>query len=106
MGCETRIEHGRLIVKRVPHGSPAWQAGLSADDEIIGIDDFRVRPDQLSQSLEEYHSGDKISVLIARRDVLMRLDLTLGNEPKRWQLEIVPDATDAQKQNLARWLGL
>jgi predicted metalloprotease with PDZ domain len=106
LGCEARIEDGRLIVKRVPRGTPAWQAGLSAEDEIIAIDDFRVRPDQLSKRLEEYLSGDKISVLIARRDVLMRLDLTLGDEPKRWQLEIAPDAADAQKQNLARWFGL
>jgi predicted metalloprotease with PDZ domain len=106
IGCEARIEDGRLIVKRVPRGTPAWQAGVSAEDEIIAIDDFRVRPDQLSKRLEEYHSGDKISVLIARRDVLMRLDLTLGDEPKRWQLEIAPDAADAQKQNLARWFGL
>jgi predicted metalloprotease with PDZ domain len=106
MGCETRIDHGRLIVKRVPRGTPVWQAGLSADDEIIGIDDFRIHPEHISQRLEDYHSGDKISVLISRRDVLMRLDLTLGNEPQRWQLEILPDASDAQKQNLTRWLGL
>jgi predicted metalloprotease with PDZ domain len=106
IGCETRIDHGRTIVKRVPRGTPAWQAGLSADDEIIGIDDFRVHPEHFSQRLGDYHPGDKISVLIARRDVLMRLDLTLGEEPKRWQLEILPDATDAQKQNLARWFGL
>jgi hypothetical protein len=32
--------------------------------------------------------------------------LTLGDEPKRWALEIRPDATGAQKQNFANWLGL
>jgi predicted metalloprotease with PDZ domain len=106
MGCETRVDHGRLMVKRVPRGSPAWQAGLSADDEMIGIDDFRVHPDQISQRLGDYHPGDKVSILISRRDVLMRLDLILGEEPKRWELEILPEASDAQKQNLARWFGL
>jgi predicted metalloprotease with PDZ domain len=65
-----------------------------------------VRPDQISQRLECYRPGDKVSILLARRDVLKRLDLTLGIEPPRWHLEIRPDATDAQKQNLARWLGL
>lgn len=106
MGCETRIDHGRLIVKRVLRGTSAWHAGLSADDEIIAIDDFRVHADHISQRLEDYHPGDNVSVLISRRDVLIRLDLTLGEEPKRWHLEILPDATDAQKQNLARWFGL
>jgi len=106
IGCATRIDHGRLIVTRVPHGTPAWESGLSVDDEIIAIDDFRVRPDQISQRLECYRPGDKVSILLARRDVLKGLDLTLGTEPARWQLEIRPDATDAQKQNLASWLGL
>jgi predicted metalloprotease with PDZ domain len=90
----------------VPRETPAWESGLNVDDEIIAIGDVRVRPDQISQRLENYRPGDKVSILIARREVLMRLDLTLGNEPKRWQLEVRPDATDAQKRNLANWLGL
>jgi len=106
MGCVTRVDHGRLIVTRVPRETPAWESGIDVDDEIIAIDDFRVRPDQISQRLESYRPGDKVSILVARRDVLIRLDLTLGGDPARWQLEIRPDATDAQKQNLASWLGL
>ncbi len=106
MGVETRVDHGRLIVKRVARGTPAWESGLSVDDEIIAIDDFRVRPDQISHRLESYRPGDKVSILLARRDALMRVDLTLGEEPKKWALEIRPDATDAQKRNLDHWLGL
>jgi predicted metalloprotease with PDZ domain len=106
MGCVTRVDKGRLIVTRVPRETPAWESGISADDEIIAIDDFRVRPDHIAQRLENYRPGDKVSILLARRDVLMRIDLTLGSEPARWQLEIRPDATETQKQNLASWLGL
>jgi predicted metalloprotease with PDZ domain len=106
IGCETRTDHGRLIVKRVPRGTPAWESGLSVDDEIIGIDDFRVRADQIANRLESYRPGEKVSILLARRDVLMRIDLTLGEEQRRWALEIRPNATDAQKRNLANWLGL
>jgi predicted metalloprotease with PDZ domain len=94
------------MVTRVPRDTPAWESGLNVDDEIIAIDDFRVRPDQISQRLENYRPGDKVSMLVTRRDVLMRLDLTLGSELKRWQLEIRPEATDSQKRNLADWLGL
>lgn len=104
--CVTRDDRGRMVVTRVLRETPAWEAGLNVDDEIIAINDVRVRPDQISQHLENYRPGDKVSILIARRDVLIRLDLTLGNEPKRWQLEIRPDATDSQKRNLESWLGL
>jgi predicted metalloprotease with PDZ domain len=75
------------------------------DDEIIAIDDFRLKPDQVAQRLENYHPGDKVSILVARRDQLTRIPLTLGEEPKKWQLEIRPDATESQKRNLDNWLG-
>jgi predicted metalloprotease with PDZ domain len=105
IGMETRVENGRLLVTRVPRETPAWEAGLSVDDEIIGIGDFRVRPEQLSQRLENYRPGQKASMLVARREQLIRLDVTFGEEPKKWQLEIRPDATSAQKQHLEAWLG-
>ena len=106
MGCATRVDHGRLMVTRVPRETPAAKAGLNVDDEILAIDDFRLRPDHISQRLETYRPGDRVSILVARRDVLMRLALTLESEPARWGLEIRAQATDAQKQNVANWLGL
>jgi predicted metalloprotease with PDZ domain len=105
IGIETRIDNGRLMVTRVPRATPAAEAGLSVDDEIIGIGDFRVRPDQISQRLENYRPGQKASLLVARREQLMRIDLTFGEEPKKWQLEIRPDASEAQKRRLEAWLG-
>ncbi len=105
LGVETRIDNGRLLVRTVPRNAPGYASGLSVDDEIIAIDDFRVRPDQLTQRLENYRPGDKVSILVARRDRLARIPLTLGEEPKKWQLEIRPDATEAQKQNLEKWLA-
>ena len=81
-------------------------AGISVDDEIIAIDDFRVRPDHLSKRLECYRPGDKVSVMLARRELLMRVNVTLAEEPKRGTLEYRPDANEAQKRNAASWIGL
>jgi predicted metalloprotease with PDZ domain len=105
LGAETRADNGRLVITRVPRATPAFEAGLSVEDEIVAIDDFRVRADQLAARLENYRPGDKVSVLVARRDKLKRIELTLGEEPaKKWQLEIRPDATPEQKQHLESWL--
>jgi predicted metalloprotease with PDZ domain len=106
LGAETRADNGRLVVMKVPRETPAWRAGLTAEDEIIAIDEIRVRADRLGTRLENYRPGDLVSILIARRDILKRIELTLGGEPRQWQLEILPERTDAQKQNLAAWLGL
>jgi predicted metalloprotease with PDZ domain len=106
LGVETRIDNGRLIVSRVLRDAPAFDTGLSVDDEIIAIDDFRVKADQLSQRLENYRPSDKVTITVARRDKLQTIPLTLGEEPKKWQLEIRSDATEAQKRNLDAWLGV
>jgi predicted metalloprotease with PDZ domain len=106
LGAETKIDNGRLVIARVPRETPAFDAGLNVDDEIIALGDFRVRADQVAQRLENYHPGDKVSVLVARRDKLMRIDVTFGEEPpKKWQPEIRPDASPEQKQHLEAWLG-
>jgi predicted metalloprotease with PDZ domain len=64
-----------------------------------------VRADQLTVRLEYYRAGDHVSLLVARRDKLIRLDLTFGTEPARFQLEIRKDVTSAAKRHLDDWLG-
>jgi predicted metalloprotease with PDZ domain len=88
LGATMRIDAGRLLVAQVRRNTPAFAAGLNVDDEIVAIDDVRVRSDRLDERLEQYSPGDRIALLIARRDRLMRLDALLGAEPpKAWRLE-------------------
>ena len=105
LGLTTRNDAGRLLVSQVRRDTPAVAAGFNVDDEILAIDDFRVRADQLMTRLEQYRSGDKVTFLVARRDRLLRLDVTLGTEtPRAWRLEVSPSATDAQRLQLTQWL--
>ncbi len=105
LAVDTRIDNGRLIVTRVPRETPAFESGLSVDDEIIAIDDFRVKADQLSQRLENYRPGDTVSILVARGAGLAPSALTLGGERTRGQVAALPVATEAQKQHLEKWLA-
>jgi len=106
LGTVTRIDGGRLVVAQVKRGTPAHEAGLNVDDEIVAIDDFRVRPDQLDARMEQYVAGDRVSMLVARRDRLTRLDLTLGAEPsKSWQIEPDQAATPEQRAGMDFWLA-
>jgi predicted metalloprotease with PDZ domain len=105
LGIETRQDAGRLIITRIPQGTPAFDSGLSTDDEIIAIDNIRVRADQLSNRLENYKPGQKVTVLVARREELKSFPVSLGQEPKKWQLEIRPDASETQTKRLEQWIG-
>ena len=58
VGLNTRIDRtGRLIVTRVPRETPGYDAGFNVDDEIVGIDEYRVNPEDWSQRLGLYKPG-------------------------------------------------
>jgi predicted metalloprotease with PDZ domain len=89
LGVTTRVDAGRLLVAQVRRNTPAFTAGLNVDDEIVAIDEVRVRTDRLDERLEQYAPGDRVAMLVARRDRLLSLPVTLGAEPPRsWRLEM------------------
>jgi len=105
LGITTRVDAGRLLVSQVRRDTPAIAAGLNVDDEILAIDEFRVRADAWNTRLEQYKPGDSVQLLVARRDQLMRIPVTFGAEPPReWRLEVTSTASDAQKTRLSEWL--
>jgi len=106
LGFATKTEAGRLMVTEVRRGTPAYEAGVSSDDEILGIDDYRVRPDQWAQRLEQYRPHEVVSLLVARQDRLVNIRVRFGETPpRRWVVEVAPNSTDAQRQHLAAWFA-
>jgi predicted metalloprotease with PDZ domain len=106
LGANTRNDNGRLVVSQVRRGTPAFDAGVNVDDEILAIDEFRVRADQLANRLEQYKPEDTVSLLVARRERLQRLDVRLAAEPPRqWRLEIDTGAAQEQTRRREQWLG-
>ena len=93
------------MISVIPRDTPAASAGLSVDDEILAIDNWRVAPEGWAQRLEQYAPGDTIELLVSRRDQIVRVPMKLGEEPARkWLLEVNPHASQEQKVHLAAWL--
>lgn len=106
LGFEAEARDGRLVVTQVKRGTPAWDAGLNVDDELLAVGEHRVPPDGWRKRLAAYRPGERQEVLVARRERLVRLPVVFGEKPgKRWKLEVSPDATPEQKARLAAWLG-
>lgn len=105
LGADTRVDDGRLVVTRVPRDTPAWEAELSPDDEILAIDGFRVPPRALEERLQSLRPGRRSTLLVARRERLLDLPVTFGEKPEEtWKLEVDPEATEEQRAHLAAWL--
>ena len=104
-GLSTRNDAGRLVVTQIRRDSPGLAAGVNVDDEILAIDELRVRADRWDNRLDQYKPGDTVTLLVARREHLTRLPMTFATDPPRqWRLEESPAATESQKQQLSRWL--
>ncbi|MBX3251831.1 MAG: M61 family metallopeptidase [Myxococcales bacterium] len=105
LGAELRAEGGRLLVREVPSGTPAHDAGVAVDDELIAIDDERL-PTDLDRRLARLRAGEAVDLLVARRGRLRRLRVVLGERPSEtWRLELDPAASATQRRNLESWLG-
>ncbi|MFP5287082.1 MAG: M61 family metallopeptidase, partial [Thermoanaerobaculia bacterium] len=106
LGAETEIQDGRLVVTVLKRGTPAYEAGLNVGDEILAIGEYRVPPSGWEDRLKAYRPGEKVSLLVARRERLTRIPVTFGSKPKEiWTLEAVPGATPEQQARLAMWLA-
>jgi predicted metalloprotease with PDZ domain len=106
LGADSEVQAGRLTVTGVKRGTPAYEAGVNVGDEILALGDDRIPPEGLDARLKFYRPGEKVALLVARRDRLTRLPVTLGKKPApRWTLEILPKATAEQQAHLAAWLG-
>ena len=104
LGAETKASDGRLLITRISRDSPAYESGLSVDDEILAMDNLRIRPDTLAQRLEQHQAGNRVSLVISRRERLISIDLQLAGEPRPWQLEMDPQRTAEQQTQLSAWL--
>jgi predicted metalloprotease with PDZ domain len=106
LGVRTGVENGRLMVTGILRGSPAYGSGLNVGDEILGLDDVRIALDQLDTRIQAYRPGQRVSLLVSRREALRRIDVTLGEEPPdAWSLEVAPTSGPEQRQHREAWLA-
>ncbi|HEU4383767.1 MAG TPA: M61 family peptidase [Anaeromyxobacteraceae bacterium] len=96
----------KLSVRSTREGSPAWRAGLYADDEIVAESGFRVDRAGLWQRLEERGPGGSLRLTVFRRDELVELEVPLAAPPEDavW-LEPQRAPSDAQRQAFKAWCG-
>lgn len=105
LGVRPKDEDGKVMVKEIIRYSPAWEAGISAGDEIIAVNGFRIH-DSFSDWLKRFQVGDDITLTVSRSGKLRTIETKLSRNPES-RLEIVKkaNATDAEKALYKSWLG-
>jgi predicted metalloprotease with PDZ domain len=100
------LPKGGSTIGSVLEGSPAMEAGLYADDELVALDGFKVDCVALSTRCEEKRPGEQVRIAVFRRDRLLDVPVTLGTKPAdAIYLARVEKPSDAQKSAYQAWLG-
>ena len=106
-GADTVSENDRLIVRRVYAGSPAYDQGLNAGDQILALNNMRVTREFFDARMAEKKPGDLINLTIFRFDDLSTLLIKLGGRTEGpYRIVPLPTQTEAQKQVYKSWLGI
>ena len=104
LGVRTRLDGQRTIVSEVRRGSPAADAGLDINDELVAVNDVEVGG-KLADRLATLAPGSTITFTVQRRGTTQRINVTLGADPAQlWSLTPAPDAKGNQTTHLKPWL--
>jgi predicted metalloprotease with PDZ domain len=85
------------LISRIEYGSPAAKAGLSAQDEILGIDGTPLGTRSVDELLKARKPGDKIKLLIGHHGDIREVEAVLGSKMQRtFKIEPVDNPTPLQ----------
>ena len=95
------------IIDDIEADSPAQAAGLNNGDELIAVDQYRLKGG-IEQRLKNYDVGDSMELLIARRQKITARTIVVGSrpKPKTWRLRKAKKASQQQTRHFSAWLGL
>jgi predicted metalloprotease with PDZ domain len=104
-GADVAEEGERLMVRRVYAGSPAYEQGLNAGDQIVALDNMRVTKDFFNARMAEKRPGDLINLTIFRFDDLSTLLIKLAERREgTYRIVPLPNPTPAQTRVYRDWL--
>lgn len=106
LGMSVVSRAGKELVSVVHAGSPAEQAGLTAGDEVVALNDVRWTTGGFDARLREHRAGDRVTISVFRNDELMRFKARLTEPPEdTCYLAIDADSDQATEKNLEAWLS-
>jgi predicted metalloprotease with PDZ domain len=105
-GADLEETAGVLSVKNVRAGTPAYEQGLNAKDQIIALNGVRVNKDLFDSLIAEKKPGEVVRVTLFRNDDLRTFEIKLGGRVDvPYRIVQMASTTSPQKRVLQSWLS-
>ncbi|EFO79976.1 peptidase M61 domain-containing protein [Oscillochloris trichoides DG-6] len=106
LGAAFKRKGERTLVSSVRADSPAYSAGVYAEDELVALNGWRVDEEQLQTRLAEYAPGSTVRLSLFRGDALIEVPVTLTAAPyDRLEVVAVASPTEQQRGQFQHWMG-
>jgi predicted metalloprotease with PDZ domain len=106
LGADLVQEDERLLVKKVYAGTPAYEQGMNASDQIVALNNMRANKEFIDARLAEKRPGDLVTLTIFRSDNLSTLLIKLdGRVDSVYRIVPLENAGNEQRQTYQSWLG-
>ena len=104
-GLSIEFDDRSAIIENVRHNSPAEDAGLQANDEIVSMAGRKITEKSWLKVLARFKRGESVPIVVQRDRQRINAKLVLG-QPERFDyaIEEDPDATVEQKALRVAWL--
>jgi predicted metalloprotease with PDZ domain len=106
LGADLEQNGDHLTITHVRSGTPAYEQGLNAKDEIVALDGKRVTKENFEARLAERRPGETVRITVFRFDDLRSFDVRLGSRiAAPFSITQLAARSDQQKQIFESWLS-
>jgi predicted metalloprotease with PDZ domain len=106
LGADLEQTGDRLLITHVRAGTPAYEQGLNANDQIVALDGARVTKETFDARIAEKRPGDTVRVTVFRFDDLRTFEIRLGARVDApFRIVRIAQASDEQRRICQAWLG-
>lgn len=104
-GASMKVEDGKSWLYNVERNSPAWNAGLGNDVEVLTIDSKKANKDIFTTILKTKKAGDTILFTVNIGDKPINFSIVLENKKeKTFKIEQMQNSSSFQKSIVTSWL--
>ena len=107
LGAYLRENNQKVYARIVSRNGPAYHAGMSAGDEIIGMNGYRIDgKSDLESRIGNCSPGDSVELMLSQRGKLNTVKVTLEKlPPKEYSLKPDLQAGEEEKSRFQTWCG-